>query len=76
MVCRWAMPYRKNARVTLVNLAAQAIKASLCVTVGPWTWDDQSMHFHAAWHYEAGLKTPPAPRLEFRHLDRARRLCR
>ncbi len=59
MVCRWAMPYQKNARVTLINLAAQAIKASLCVTVGPWTWDDQSMHFHAVWHHEAGLKTPP-----------------
>ena len=59
MICRWVMPYQKSARVTLVNLAEQPIKVSLRATVSPWSWDDRSMHFHAAWHYEAGLKTPP-----------------
>jgi hypothetical protein len=59
MVCRWVMPYLKSASVTLVNLSEQPIKASLRATVSPWSWDDRSMHFHAVWHYEAGLKTPP-----------------
>ena len=59
MVGRWAMPYEKSARVTLVNLAGQPVKVSLRATVAPWSWDDRSMHFHAAWHYEAGLHTPP-----------------
>jgi hypothetical protein len=59
MVCRWVMPYQKSARIALVNLAGQAIPVSLRATVGPWSWDDRSMHFHAAWHHEAGLKTPP-----------------
>jgi hypothetical protein len=27
--------------------------------ISPWQWDDRSMHFHTAWHYQAGLKTPP-----------------
>ncbi len=59
MVCRWVMPYKKNAQLTLVNLAAQPLKFSLNVTVSPWAWDERSMHFHAVWHHEADLKTPP-----------------
>ena len=59
MVCRWTMPYAKNARLTLANLAEQPVQVSLRATVSPWSWDDRSMHFHAVWHHEAGLKTPP-----------------
>jgi len=59
MICRWVMPYQKRASVTLINLAEQPVGVSLRAMVGPWSWDDRSMHFHAAWHHEAGLKTPP-----------------
>jgi hypothetical protein len=59
MVCRWVMPYQKGARLTLANLAEQPVNVSLRATVGPWSWDERSMHFHGAWRYEAGLKTPP-----------------
>ena len=59
MICRWVMPYQKSARLTLLNLAEQPIRISLRATVSPWSWDDRSMHFHAVWHHEAGLKTPP-----------------
>ncbi|MES2924801.1 MAG: glycoside hydrolase family 172 protein [Verrucomicrobiota bacterium] len=59
MVCRWVMPYQKSARISLTNLAANPVKASLSAVVGPWEWDDRSMYFHTAWHYEAGLGTPP-----------------
>ncbi len=59
MICRWVMPYRQSARVTLRNLAAQPIRVSLRATVGPWSWDERSMHFHTSWRREAGLKTPP-----------------
>jgi len=59
MICRWVMPYQKTAKITLLNLAGQPINVSLRATVSPWTWDDRSMHFHAVWHYESGLKTPP-----------------
>ena len=60
MVCRWVMPYQKNARVTLLNLASSPIHVALTAIVGPLTWDEHTMHFHAVWHHEAGLKTPPA----------------
>jgi Protein of unknown function (DUF2961) len=59
MRCRWVMPYEKSASVTLQNVGTQSVKATLHATTAPWKWDDYSMHFHAAWHYEAGLKTPP-----------------
>jgi len=59
MICRWVMPYKKSARLTLINLAAQPIPVVLRATVGTWKWDERSMHFHAVWHYESGLKTPP-----------------
>ena len=59
MICRWVMPYQRSGRVTLHNLAKRPFSVSLQATVSPWTWDERSMHFHAAWHYEAGLKTPP-----------------
>jgi len=59
MRCRWVMPYEKSAKITLQNVGAQPVKVSLNVTTAVWKWDDRSMHFHAAWHYEAGLKTPP-----------------
>jgi hypothetical protein len=60
LVCRWAMPYQRSARIALVNLAEQPIDASLRATMGSWAWDDRSMHFYTAWHYEADLKTPPS----------------
>ena len=60
MHCRWAMPYAKSARITLINGGTQPVKATLHATTAPWTWDDRSMHFHAAWHQQSGLKTPPA----------------
>ena len=59
MVCRWVMPYQREARITLANLAEQPIRVSLRATLGPWSWDDRSMHFHAVWRYEAGLRTLP-----------------
>ena len=59
MICRWVMPYENRARAALINLAEQPISVSFGATVGRWTWDHRSMHFHSAWHYESGLKTPP-----------------
>jgi len=59
MKCRWVMPYEKSAQITLLNAGSRPVKASLTATAAPWTWDARSMHFHTAWHHEAGLKTPP-----------------
>jgi hypothetical protein len=59
MRCRWVMPYAKFGRITLINAGEQPVHAALRAASGPWQWDDRSMHFHCAWHYEADLATPP-----------------
>ncbi len=59
LACRWVMPYETSARITLENLGPRPVRAVLRAIVGPWTWDGRSMHFHAAWHHEAGMRTPP-----------------
>ncbi len=60
MTCRWVMPYAKSARVTLANVGKSAATVDFQCATTPWTWDERSMHFHTAWHYEANLRTPPA----------------
>jgi hypothetical protein len=57
MRCRWVMPYRKNARITLTNLGTSPVQATLHATTSPWKWDSRSMLFHTNWHYESGMKT-------------------
>lgn len=60
MVCRWVMPYQKSARITVLNTGKEAVDFKLRDGTQPWQWDDRSMHFHSAWHYEADRRTPPA----------------
>ena len=59
MTCRWVMPYAKTGRITITNVGGHPLHVNLRASMGPWQWDNRSMHFHAAWHFEAGLVTPP-----------------
>ncbi len=59
MIFRWTMPYAQSARITVANLGSKPVSISLKATTGSWKWDDRSMHFHATWHYDADLTTPP-----------------
>lgn len=58
MTSRWIMPYQRSGRITLQNLGPATLTASLEIATGPWKWDERSMHFHTAWHREAGMSTP------------------
>ncbi len=59
MVCRWIMPYRKKARLTVQNLGAQPIVAHLRVLTDTYAWDDRSLHFRANWRCQYDLPTRP-----------------
>lgn len=59
LICRWVMPYRKSARITLANVAELPLRVSLQATIDAGKWNRRSLHFHAVWHYESGLKTSP-----------------
>lgn len=60
MSCRWTMPYRSAAKVSLENLADKPMDVSVSVKVGKWNWDDQSMHFHAQWRSEREIEQKPS----------------
>jgi len=66
MSCSWVMPYRKNARISWVNLTGDPIELRFTVDVKDWAWDERSMHFCSAWRGDL-LKAPPPP--QQRHLD-------
>jgi hypothetical protein len=57
--CRWVMPWEKQASIKVINLSDQKIYVELAAHEVPWKWDERSMHFHASWRFESGLKTPP-----------------
>ena len=62
MTCWWVMPFSRNALVTLHNLGEQEVAVVLGeAAVGPWDWDERSMHFHSTWwelyHHRTGGHT-------------------
>ncbi len=59
MVSNWTMPYQNNGKVTLINYGNETMEAELKLTVDNYKWNENSMYFHAKWHEEAPLNTPP-----------------
>ena len=59
MAAYWTMPYQKSAKVVLKNYGSEKMEAQLDVAVEKYEWDKTSMYFHAKWHEEAPLNTPP-----------------
>ena len=59
MTSRWIMPYRNNAKLSIVNLGDKPVKLDLSATVGDWNWDASSMYFHAGWRGQYPVPTRP-----------------
>lgn len=56
--CYWVMPFRRQAKITVLNLGVQPVElASGRILTGPWGWDDRSCHFHAAWKQWTRIET-------------------
>lgn len=69
MTSRWVMPYQNTAKVRLVNLGDKNVDAAITVDSGSWTWDANSMHFHANYREETNIKTRAANgTADFRYL--------
>jgi hypothetical protein len=65
-VLRWPMPHRTSIAVEVENLGAVPHEAGVTLEIGPWTWDDRSMHFHATWRRDS--RVPTRPMRDFRYL--------
>ncbi len=66
MTCRWVMPYRKSARITVSNLGSRPVQVDLAARTSKWDWDARSMHFHASWRQECDI--PVRPSRDWRYL--------
>jgi hypothetical protein len=60
MTSYWVMPFREAAEVALSNESGQRVSVVLDVDVGSWAWDERSMHFHADYRSEEGIRTRSA----------------
>jgi hypothetical protein len=48
--CYWVMPFRKQTKVTLLNLGEQAVDVKLGEIISSdWQWDESSLYFYGAW---------------------------
>lgn len=54
--CRWIMPYRDGGRLAIRNLGSEAVEVDVKARIGPWRWDDRSLHFYAVWRQEYPLR--------------------
>ncbi len=65
MVSRFIMPYQSTAEVKLLNLSSQTVNASMNAYTKPWTWDSQTMYFHAGWRHVYPQETQPLSDFNF-----------
>jgi hypothetical protein len=49
MTCRFVMPFRKTARITLFNSTRDAVRAEVKVRLVSWAWDAGSLYFRSKW---------------------------
>ena len=59
MDCKWVMPYSKSGRITFHNLADKPLTLQSEAVTDRWKWDSRSMYFHANWHCERQIQSPP-----------------
>jgi hypothetical protein len=56
--CYWVMPFRKQAKVSVLNLGSQPVKLTRGqILSSSWDFDNRSCYFHAAWKQWPGVKT-------------------
>jgi hypothetical protein len=58
MVCRFWMPFKKVARIELINTNPIRTFGDLTAKVSPYRWDANSRYFHAQWTVDRGSTRP------------------
>lgn len=56
MNCRWIMPYRSGAAISLVNKSGISIGITVELTTEKWKWNSNSLYFHANWRQEKNVE--------------------
>ena len=61
LACRWVMPYRQEATITLANRGVWQGSVTASVVTQPLPWNDSSMYFHAYWRQDTAVRTEAKP---------------
>jgi len=56
MTSRWVMPYERDATLSLVNKSPFDVDVVLTAAVDKWTWNSQSLYFHASYKYGENIR--------------------
>jgi hypothetical protein len=59
MSCRWVMPYKDSAKVSIINFNNEPINMHLEVSVDKWNWDPRTMYFHSSYKEQNQMRTRP-----------------
>lgn len=57
MSLRFIMPYRRSAKIQLVNVGGYPVEAQIRACTSDWKWTPNTLYFHASWRQQNGLKT-------------------
>ncbi len=53
----WLMPFRESCSIRIFNSTGDTIGVKALITLAPYRWDDNSMHFGATWKEYTGFET-------------------
>lgn len=57
MDARWLMPFKRKAKIQVLNLGSQPVEVNLKVGTGSYKWNNRSMYFGASWHEHNQIAT-------------------
>ena len=58
LTCYWIMPFRKEAKISILNLGSQSVKLTHGqILSDSWDWDNRSCYFHAVWKQWPDVET-------------------
>lgn len=64
MESSWLMPFKKSAKIYVINFGEQPVQVDFKVSTSPYKWKNSSMHFGASWHELNQVHTATDPSLE------------
>lgn len=67
MICRWIMPYRKDAIFEFENMGQYPVDIELNVTTAPYKWTTNTMYFHSSWRMDD--PTPGFPLFDYNLIE-------
>jgi hypothetical protein len=65
----WVMPFRKRARVWVINKGETTVSGTCLLASGSWHWDSLSLYFHAAYQQLDHFMTVAQQGKDFTFLD-------